>query len=79
MQLIKNIEGIVYNNIIGNVTLVKSISGVIQQEDYINLNGFVGYLQKLTRTEQTSALTKPFNFGLPNKNNITMVTLEINY
>ena len=79
MQLIKKIEGIVYNNVIGNVTLIKPISGVIQQEDYINLNGFIGYLQNLSKTEKTSALTKPYNYGLPNKYNMTMVTLEIDY
>ena len=79
MQLIKNIQGIVQPYLTGNVFYVTSIIGAIQQEDYINLHGYVAYLQNLTQTEDTQGLTQPLKYGLPNLNNIPMVTLQIDY
>ena len=79
MQLIKNIQGEALPNVIDNVNYISKITGEIQREDYINLNGFVGYLQNLTRTEETAALVKPLSFGLTNTYNKTIVTLEISY
>jgi hypothetical protein len=78
-QLVRNIEGQAYLVTTGNVTAFKSISGEIQQEDYINLNGYVAYLQNLTKAEYTEAMIKPSLFGLVNRYNVPMVTLEINY
>jgi hypothetical protein len=78
-QLIRNIQGEVLTNIVADIRYISNITGEIQREDYINLNGFIGYLQNLTRAEETSALTIPQSFGLPNSYNKTMVTLEINY
>ena len=78
-QLIRNIQGEIHASPIGEVILVKSIVGSIQLEDYIIMNGFIAYLQNLTRTEYTKALDKPLTYGLTNKYNIPMVTLEISY
>ena len=78
-QLIRNIQGEAYLVTTGNIAAFKSISGQIQQEDYINLNGYVAYLQNFTKAEYTEALIKPTLFGLINRYNIPVVTLEINY
>ena len=78
-QLIRNIQGEIHSSPIGETILVKSIVGSIQLEDYIVMNGFVAYLQNLTRTEYTKSLDKPLTYGLPNNYNTPMVTLEINY
>lgn len=79
MRLIKNIQGEVYPNVVDNIKYLSTITGEVQREDYVNLNGFVGFLQKLTRAEETAALTIPLSFGLSNTNNKTIVTLEISY
>lgn len=78
-QLIKTVEGTVHDNTTGDVVLVKSVVGNIQQEDYINLNGFTAYLQNLSRAEDTVALTNPINFGLKNGKNLEIVTINIDY
>jgi len=78
-QFIKNIQGEVLTNVIDDIRYISNITGEIQREDYINLNGFVGYLQNLTRAEETAALIIPQSFGLKDSYNKTMVTLEINY
>ncbi len=79
MQLIRNIQGEALTNVIGNVTYFSNVSGEIQREDYINLNGFNGYLQNLSKVEETQALTIPSPMGLNNTYNKTFVTLEISY
>jgi len=78
-QLIRNIQGEIHTTPVGEVVLVKSITGEIQFEDYISMNGFVAFLQNLSKTEYTEALTIPNTFGMKNKYNLPMVTLEINY
>jgi hypothetical protein len=78
-KLIKKIEGEFFETIIGDVIYSSSLTGEIQSEDYINLNGFIGYLQNFTKVENLTELTKPINFGLKNKYNILTVTLEIDY
>lgn len=80
MQLIKNVEGKFYSEIIGEVNLsTLPIVAQIQQEDYINLNGIVAYLQNLSRAQDTFLLSKPANFGLKNRLNIQIITLDIDY
>lgn len=78
-QLLRNIQGELHTTPVGEIVLVKSITGEIQLEDYISMNGFVAFLQNLTRTEYTEVLTIPITFGMKNKYNLPMVTLEINY
>ena len=78
-KLIKNIQASVQPYLTGNVFYVTSIVGIIQQEDYINLHGYVAYLQNLTQTEFTQGFTQPLKYGLPNLHNIPMVTLQIDY
>jgi len=80
MQLIKNVEGKFYDNVIGEVKLFTlPIVAQIQQEDYINLNGYIAYLQDLSKVQDTFLLSKPANFGLKNRLNIEIITLNINY
>lgn len=77
--LIQSLQGQLYDIPTGSVGYLRPIVGQVQQEDYINLNGLIAYLQNLTRAEDTMALTKPMLFGLVNQYNIPMVTLEIDY
>jgi hypothetical protein len=79
MQLIRQVKGSVLGYITGNVTYFSSIVGVIQQEDYVNLQGYTALLQNLINTEYTHSLVMPIKYGLVNSNNIPMVTLEIDY
>lgn len=78
-QLIQNIQASVKPYLTGNVFYVTSISGVIQEEDYINLRGYTAYLQNLTQTQYTQSLVMPLNYGLKNPNNVKMITLQIDY
>jgi hypothetical protein len=78
-QLIKKIESDLTNDITNSVVLVKSVVGELQQEDYINMGGFVAYLQNFTKTEHTSELTPPYPYGLKNKYNLQLKTLNIDY
>jgi hypothetical protein len=78
-QLIKNIQGEAYLVTTSKVTTLKSIAGEVQLEDYINLFGYVAYLQNFSRIEYTESLIKPSLFGLINRYNLPMVTLDINY
>jgi hypothetical protein len=43
------------------------------------MNGIVAYLQNYSRVETLEKLQTPTIFGLKNTNNVTMVTLEIDY
>jgi hypothetical protein len=77
-QLIKKVEGQFYDNTIGNVKLFSlPIVAKIQQEDYINLNGIIAFLQDLSKVQDTFLLSKPANFGLKQKNR--RVEIHINY
>ncbi len=78
-QLLKKVQGEILTNTIGDVMLITSVTGEIQQEDYINLNGFVAYLQNFSRIELATELIPPMEFGLPNTYNIETQTLEISY
>lgn len=77
--LIKNIQASVYDNITDNVTYIKSVTGEIQREDYINLETFIAYLQDLSRAQQTYKLTDPLIYGLKNEKNLTITDLNIDY
>lgn len=78
-KLIQNITAEVLDSFVGEVRLIKPLSGQIQQEDYINLNGLICYLQNLTEVQFTQALIKPNNFGLKRTNNTQEYILEISY
>lgn len=78
-QLIRKIEANVKPYFVGNVFYVTSITGLVQEEDYINLYGYVAYLQNLRQTEYTEALMMPLAYGLKNPDNVPMITLQIDY
>lgn len=77
--LIRNIQAEVLTNLETSLVYYKSITGEVQMEDYINLNGFIAYLQNLSRAEETSGLVKPLNFGLKNQYNKNIITLDVSY
>jgi hypothetical protein len=79
LKLLKKIQGEVLPNVIDDIRLITSVSGEIQQEDYINLNGFIAYLQNFSNVDLETKLQTPIEFGLPNTYNIETKTLEINY
>lgn len=78
-QLIKNIEAISVDILSTDITLVKNISGEIQQEDYVNMNSFVAFLQNLSKTEETHALSKPLLYGLKNTRSLQIKNINIDY
>ena len=78
-QLIKNIQAEAIDINTGSVNGVNSIVGLVQQEDYVQLYGFVAYLQNFTKTDETVLLKKPLNFGLKNGLNRPINYLEIDY
>lgn len=79
IKLITNIEGDVLGNYVNEVTYVSNVSGQIGREDYIDVPGFIGLSQNLSKAEFTQLLDTPFYFGLTNQSNKAYVTLEINY
>jgi hypothetical protein len=78
-QLLKSIQGNIVENIMGDINYVIGVSGEIQREDYINLNGFVAYLQNFTRVMSLTEMQVPSEFGLKNTYNVEINTLEISY
>jgi len=78
-QFIKNIQAEELSLDTGSVNGVNSLSGVVKEEDYIQLYGFVAYLQNFTKTDETVLLNKPLNFGLKNRLNRPINYLEIDY
>lgn len=78
-QLIKNIqaEELILNT--GSVQGVNSLAAVVKEEDYIELFGFIAYLQNFTKVEEVVTLKKPDTFGLKNSYFLKTNELEINY
>lgn len=79
MRLIRKIEANVLDNFTGNVYFFTSLSASIQFEDYVDLNGFIAYLQNFTEVGSLEYLKKPLTFGLKNQYNLPTITLEISY
>ncbi len=77
--LVTNIKAKVLDNFVGTVYVFSDLSGQIQFEDYVNLNGFIAYLQNFTQVGFVQQLTKPSSFGLKNQYNLPIVTLQISY
>lgn len=78
-KLITKIEGQVLDNFTGSLYVFNEVSGQIQTEDYINLNGFVAYLQNFTKVGYVQSLPRPSFFGLRNQYNLPTTTLQISY
>lgn len=78
-RLVKNIEGTIFDTLTGNIYCFSSVSGLIQSEDYINLNGLIAYLQTFTQAYYIETIQKPLMFGLKNQYNLPTITLEISY
>jgi len=78
-KLITKIEARILDNFTGSVYIFSNLSGQIQFEDYINLNGFIAYLQNFTKVGFTQTLIKPNFFGLKNQYNLSTISLQISY
>jgi hypothetical protein len=78
-KLIKNIKADILDYFTGDLYYVTELSGVVQDSDYINLNGFVAYLQNFKRVDYLVYFQKPLMFGLKNQYNQPTIILEISY
>lgn len=78
-QLIKNIQAEIIDNPIGDIELFNTLVGQTQEGDYINISGIVAFLQNFSKVIYSENISKPIGFGLKNRNNIIMITLEIDY
>ncbi len=76
-NLVKSITANIIEITDGDVQYINSVSAELQREDYIDLNGFMAFLQNFSKTEDTSLMQKPLVFGLKNKYNLNTVTLNI--
>jgi uncharacterized protein YegL len=79
MKLTRKIEGEVLKNIISDVKFITEITSVVQREDYINLNGFIGCIQNFSRIEETSRINYNQPFGLKNSVNQKLIDLTLEY
>ena len=77
IKLIKNIEGIIFDNFETTTRLVTSIVGSYGEGDYIKLGGFEAFLQDFSRASEVVDLVTPPTFGL--KNNTDFIEIEISY
>ena len=75
-KLVKNIEGNIYDNHEGKI-FIGGIIGGIDTEDYININGFIGYLQNFKSVYNTEENNVNAVFGLKTENDV--INLNISY
>ena len=78
-QLIKKVEGQVFDFTVGDIKFSNQLVAQVQGEDYINMNGFIAFLQNLSKVEDTYLLNKPARFGLKNQFNLEIKKIEISY
>lgn len=78
-KLLKNITANLADDATGNVFLIKNVQGEVQGEDYINLGGFIGFLQDFSKIESSETIEKPLTFGLKNSKNIKVISVNIDY
>lgn len=78
-KLITKIEARVLDNFTGSVYIFSNLAGEIQFEDYVNMNGFVAYLQNFSKVGFTQSLAKPSFFGLKSPFNLPTISLQISY
>jgi len=77
--LLKSVKSNVLDSYVGNLYFVSAIQASLQLDDYINVNGFIAYLQNYQYVESVTKLDKPIEFGLKNQYNLPTITLEISY
>lgn len=77
--LIKNITASLVDDAIGEAMLITQVYGEVQGEDYINLGGFIAYLQNFSRVEESIELIKPELMGLKNTKNLIINNINIDY
>lgn len=75
--LVKKIEGDLLDFFEGKAILFKNITGVLGQEDYVNVNKFIGFTQNFSNVILVENLPLLTNYGL--KHNLTTIELEISY
>jgi hypothetical protein len=75
--LIKNIEGIIFDNFEGETLLLKNVEGFYGEEDYIKMGSFEAFLQDFRYASSVEDFDSPPTFGL--KIDKDFVTLNISY
>lgn len=78
-KLIKDIRADILDYFTGDLYYVTTLTATVQTEDYINLNGFIAYLQNFKKVGYLEYFQKPLTFGLKNQYNQPTITLEISY
>jgi hypothetical protein len=79
LTLLQNIQGEIVTEYIGSMYAVKNIICEIQGEDFVNIYGFIAFLQNFSKIEDTSRMSKPTLFGLKNKYDVEIKEIEISY
>ena len=77
--LLKNIEVKIVEPITGEINVFSSVFAEAQFEDYIHIEGLIGYLQNFKRVGSVESLPKPITFGLKTPYNLPTTTLQISY
>jgi len=78
-QLIKKVEGQVFDFTVGDIKYNYQLVAQVQDDDYINMNGLIAFLQNLSKADDTYLLNKPARFGLKNQFNLEVKNIEISY
>lgn len=77
IRLIKNVSGEISPEIKSETKLIKKISGDVQREDYVIVDGFIGMMQDFSRIEFSKSLLVPQTFGLKQINNIIKLNIDL--
>ena len=77
--LIKDIKADILQNFVSDLYFFTTIQSSVQTGPYINISGFIAFLQDNVNTKSILTLEKPITFGLKNQYNLTTTTLEISY
>ena len=77
--LINSINALILDYYTTNNNRVNSLNSSIGIEDYVNLNGFIAYLQNFSKVTTIENVESPMSFGLKNQFNTSTIILEISY
>jgi hypothetical protein len=77
--LLKNINAEVLYIPSGEIKLATNIIAESQISDYINIHGFIAFLQNYKNVYNLEYLQSPLRHGLKNQYNLETTILEINY
>ena len=76
---IKKVEGVILDTYLTDVSFISVINAEVQFEDYVNLGGFIAFLQNFSKASEINNVQKPLSFGLKKQYNQDTINLEISY